>query len=138
MAESLMRMLMAGPEVSLSGSPTVSPITAATLSSVSLASCSSGVDPYSDQSDVKFPDLSSALKVDLYFSISFLVLSQAPPVLEAEIATWTPETMIPARSPATAYGPNKKPARSGDPRTRTPGAIINLREALVEIEIQPS
>ena len=42
----LMRMLMAGPEVSLSGSPTVSPITAATLSSVSLASCSSGVDPY--------------------------------------------------------------------------------------------
>jgi hypothetical protein len=29
MAESLIRMLMAGPEVSLRGSPTVSPVTAA-------------------------------------------------------------------------------------------------------------
>lgn len=32
MAESLTRMLMEGPEVSLSGSPTVSPITAAACS----------------------------------------------------------------------------------------------------------
>ena len=34
MAESLTRMLIAGPEVSLSGSPTVSPITAATCFSL--------------------------------------------------------------------------------------------------------
>jgi len=59
-------------------------------------------------------------------------------VFEAEIATWTPETIIPARRPATASGPNKKPESRGDPRTRIPGTIILAREASVEILMQPS
>jgi len=36
MAESLIRILIAGPEVSLSGSPTVSPTTAASCNALSL------------------------------------------------------------------------------------------------------
>jgi len=38
MADNLMRILIAGPEVSFKGSPTVSPMTAATCSSVGLPS----------------------------------------------------------------------------------------------------
>jgi hypothetical protein len=62
MAESLIKMFKDGPEVSLSGSPTVSPITAALCSS----------DPFflTYPSTVNYPD-----------SMYFLALSQAPPEL---------------------------------------------------------
>lgn len=67
MAISLTRILRLGPEVSFNGSPTVSPITAALCSS----------DPFflTTPSIVSYPD-----------SIYFLALSQAPPVLLAEMA----------------------------------------------------
>ena len=87
MAESLIKMLIAGPEVSFNGSPTVSPITAATLSSLILSPCSLAVSPYLSHLVLISPEAYSALNVDLVFSISFLQLSQAPPVFEAEMAT---------------------------------------------------
>jgi hypothetical protein len=70
MADSLMRMLIDGPEVSLSGSPTVSPVTAALWASVCF---------------LKTYPVSTLEWLDP-FSIYFLALSQAPPVLEKEIA----------------------------------------------------
>lgn len=78
-----MRMLSDGPEVSLSGSPTVSPTTAALCSSV----------PFflTTPSTMNYPD-----------SMNFLALSQAPPELADEIAIETPETKIPGRTPAIA------------------------------------
>jgi hypothetical protein len=53
------------------------------------------------------------------------------------MATWTPETIAPARIPSTAYGPKRIPAIRGTPMTRRPGAIMYLREAVVEMEIAP-
>jgi len=46
-------------------------------------------------------------------SIYFLALSQAPPVLAAEIAFWTPLTMAPGKNPAKMVGPNAKPRTRG-------------------------
>ena len=43
----------------------------------------------------------------------FLALSQAPPVLEAEMAIWMPETIIPGRRPATTLGPKRMPRQMG-------------------------
>ena len=62
-----MRIFKEGPEVSFSGSPTVSPITAAL--------CSSDPFYFTIPLTTKFPA-----------SIYFFALSQAPPVFEAEIA----------------------------------------------------
>jgi len=101
MAESLIKMLIAGPDVSFNGSPTVSPTTAAiclslilaALSAQSLSSAylaSSSANALNSASTVLglIPALlASALKADLSFSTPFLALSQAPPVFEAEIAT---------------------------------------------------
>jgi hypothetical protein len=76
MAESLMRMLMDGPEVSLSGSPTVSPTTADLWASDPLTKVRySVVEPWTNVLFDFFPD-----------SMYFLALSQAPPVFEKEIA----------------------------------------------------
>ena len=151
MAESLIKMLIAGPDVSLSGSPTVSPTTAATCNSfitsalseycLSLAQFASP-SLRAARSSLIFPMFTpsffaSALNADLLFSISFLAMSQAPPVFEAEMATQTPETIIPARSPSTAAGPKKIPAINGDKITSAPGKTIFLNEALVEIIIHP-
>lgn len=83
MADNLIRMFNEGPEVSLSGSPTVSPTTAALCSSV----CFFLTTP----STTNYPD-----------SIYFLALSQAPPELADEIAIETPEIKIPGRTPAKA------------------------------------
>jgi hypothetical protein len=94
-ALSLIKMLREGPDVSFNGSPTVSPITAERWAVVPLATTS----PFS--------------LFNLPLSIYFLALSQAPPVLEAEIAIWTPETKAPGNKPATALGPNKKPTIMG-------------------------
>ena len=43
--------------------------------------------------------------------------------------------MIPAKRPLTASVPKQKPATSGDPITKSPGMIIFLIEAPVEIAI---
>jgi len=41
--------------------------------------------------------------------------------------------MIPANRPLTPRGPKSTPMRSGDPRTRIPGAIIFEIDAYVEM-----
>ena len=70
----LMRMFMAGPEVSLKGSPTVSPTTAALW-------------------------LSEPLPPWAPVSMYFLALSHAPPALAMKIARQKPATKAPARKP---------------------------------------
>jgi hypothetical protein len=54
-------------------------------------------------------------------------------VFEKLIAICTPLTIIPANKPETAFGPKRIPAAKGEPITRSPGAIIFLIEAFVEI-----
>jgi hypothetical protein len=65
-----------------------------------------------------------------------LALSQAPPVLLAEIATWTPLIKAPGKSPKMKRGPRKNPQITGVPMTKTPGAAISLKEDWVEILMQ--
>ena len=77
---SLIRMLSEGPQVSLQGSPTVSPITAAL--------CAGFLLPSSRNLPPKFP-----------FSICFLALSQAPPALFSMQASANPVVSPPASSP---------------------------------------
>lgn len=114
---SLMRIFKAGPEVSLRGSPTVSPTTAALWMSDPLATL--------------FP--SSSIMAPL--SIYFLALSQAPPVLAAEMAICTPLTNAPGKKPARILGPNTNPKNRGVKITKAPGAIISIKDALVDILI---
>lgn len=119
------RIFKDGPDVSLSGSPTVSPTTAALCiyePFLTTAPCSS-------------------LKAPLY--MYFLALSHAPPVLAADIASWTPLTNEPGRNPARITGPNIKPSNNGVSITyikinitKAPGAIIYINEDLVDILIQ--
>jgi len=105
---SLIKMLSAGPEVSLNGSPTVSPTTAALWVSLPLPP--------------RFPA-----------SIYFLALSQAPPELAMNIAIKKPVTMAPAKTPPKAAGPKVKPMMTGTMTARIPGIIISLRAELVTI-----
>ena len=93
-ALSLIRMFRLGPEVSFRGSPTVSPITAARWISLPFRT-------------------TSPLKLIRPAYMYFFALSQAPPVLEAEIAICTPLTMAPGRKPRRALGPKKNPRRKG-------------------------
>lgn len=102
MALNLTRMLREGPEVSLRGSPTVSPITAALCSSEPFFLISPSTSYYPD-------------------SMYFLALSQAPPALADEVAMVTPETKIPGKIPATAVGPKNNPTTNGAKITRSPG-----------------
>lgn len=95
MAISFIRIFSAGPEVSLRGSPTVSPTTAALWIS----------DPFLTMIPW------SSLIAPLY--IYFLALSQAPPVLAAEIAIWTPLTKEPGKNPAKIVGPKANPNARG-------------------------
>ena len=88
-----------GPDVSFNGSPTVSPTTAALWMS----------DPF-----FTLPPLSSSIAP---LSMYFLALSQAPPVLAAEMAIWTPLTMAPGRNPASILGPNTNPMKRGERTT---------------------
>merc|ERR1719424_1946107 len=126
MAISFIMMLSAGPDVSLSGSPTVSPVTAAlkicdflvwTLPVLSTVSGSSS------------PMTASIAPLEMYF----LALSHAPPVLDDEIAIWTDEAMAPASRPVTQRVPKQTPQRTGESMTRAPGAIISCSDASVEI-----
>merc|ERR1711920_904376 len=91
MAVSFITMFSAGPEVSFSGSPTVSPVTEFL--------CASEPFVYS----LPKPP------AEMYF----LELSQAPPVLLIEMASCTLETRAPDSSPAQQFFPKPKPATSG-------------------------
>src|SRR5690554_6829693 len=109
----LIRMFMEGPEVSLNGSPTVSPVTDALWAS----------DPlYSITPLIITP-----------FSNDFLALSQAPPELFWNIPINTPDTVIPANVPPNTSCPNKNPTTTGVSKAIAPGAIISRIDALVEI-----
>src|SRR5690606_16434797 len=110
-AMSFIRMLSEGPDVSLNGSPTVSPTTAALCASEPLPPCA---------------------PVSMYC----FALSQAPPELEDDRAMTTPQTSEPARRPASAGTPKRTPYTIGVPITRMPGAIILRRAAEVEIATQ--
>ena len=95
-----------GPEVSLNGSPTVSPTTAALWAS----------DPF--------------LPSD---SIIFLALSQAPPAFDWKIAISIPQVVTPANSPPSISAPPKNPIVTGTNMANRPGITISLMEALVDI-----
>mmetsp|Transcript_2049 Transcript_2049/g.3986 ORF Transcript_2049/g.3986 Transcript_2049/m.3986 type:complete len:292 (+) Transcript_2049:887-1762(+) len=107
----LMRISSDGPDVSLNGSPIVSPTT--------VASCS--LEPL------------PVLSFQSPLSIHFLALSQAPPALAMKMASIKPDTKAPMRSPPNASRPNTKPHTNGEQMANTPGIIISMREALVEI-----
>jgi len=74
-ADSLIRMFIEGPLVSLRGSPTVSPTTAFLCSS----------DFFSNTSGSPF-SFFSVFETWVPASMNFFALSQAPPALENEIA----------------------------------------------------
>merc|ERR1740115_16701 len=91
MAVSFITMFKAGPEVSFSGSPTVSPVTEFLWASEPL------------RNSLPRPP------AEMYF----LELSQAPPVLLMEIASCTLEHNAPVSNPAQAFLPNPMPATMG-------------------------
>ncbi len=111
MAIILIKIFRDGPEVSLKGSPTVSPTIAALCAS-------------------------EPLPPKLPFSIYFLALSQAPPALAIITAIKKPLTVAPAKRPPRAAGPIKKPTAVGVAIVRRPGTIIFFKAAAVEIETQ--
>ena len=102
---------MEGPEVSLKGSPTVSPTTAALWASLPLP-----------------PWLPS--------SMYFLALSQAPPALDMKMASSTPVTREPASRPPRASTPRIRPTARGASTAMTPGTSISFRAAVVEMATQ--
>jgi hypothetical protein len=75
----------------------------------------------------------SLAPASMYF---FALYSHAPPVLEAEMATCTPDTSAPARTPDSVSTPRKVPTTSGVSITSAPGGTICLMEASVEILTQ--
>ncbi len=118
---SFIQTFIAGPLVSLRGSPTVSPQTAAVCS----------ISPFLTI-DPSLPGLrNSSGRKRLPASTYFFALSHAPPVLEAENAIYIPETMLPASIPLTNLYPSRIPHKIGDRTTRAAGAIIFLSDALV-------
>merc|ERR1719498_794146 len=96
---SLMRMFSAGPDVSLKGSPTVSPTTHAAWLSVFLP----------------LPTPRAP------FSQYFLALSQAPPALAMVMASMKPEVRAPTSRPARAAAPRMKPMMAGAKTAMMPG-----------------
>src|SRR5690554_182048 len=119
----LIRMFMEGPEVSLNGSPTVSPVTDALWAS----------DPLYSITPLIITPASN----------DFLALSQAPPALFWNIPINTPDTVIPANRPPSISADevsintflNPKPTITGANNAIAPGRIISRIEALVEISI---
>src|SRR6187399_297601 len=109
----LIRMFIEGPDVSLNGSPTVSPVTDALC----------GSDP--------LKTISPLIKTP--FSNDFLALSHAPPAFDWKIPINTPDTVTPASSPPRTSGPNVKPTITGVINAIAPGSIISRIEAWVEI-----
>ncbi len=100
--------LTAGPAVSLYGSPTVSPVTAALCASLPLP-------PW-------WPS-----------SMYFLALSQAPPPVHMLIATNSPVTMVPISRPPRASGPSSRPTSTGTTTGSSEGIIISRIAALVSM-----
>src|SRR5450830_303509 len=96
----LIKGLTAGPAVSLYGSPTVSPVTAALCASEPLPP--------------KWPS-----------SMYFLALSQAPPPVVMEMATNKPVTMVPISRPPRAAGPSSMPTTMGTTTGSRDGTIIS-------------
>src|SRR5690606_23663565 len=107
------RMLSDGPDVSLNGSPTVSPTTAALWGSEPLK---------------YFWPLITTPSSNI-----FLALSQAPPALDWKIAISTPEAVTPASSPPSISAPPRKPTATGESTATRPGRTISRMEALVDI-----
>ena len=60
-------------------------------------------------------------------------MSQAPPAFAINNAISTPVTVAPASNPPSDSGPKTRPTITGDATATTPGAIISLRAALVEM-----
>mmetsp|Transcript_19854 Transcript_19854/g.29382 ORF Transcript_19854/g.29382 Transcript_19854/m.29382 type:complete len:220 (+) Transcript_19854:277-936(+) len=112
---SLIKMLRLGPEVSLNGSPTVSPVTVALWRSDFLG----------------WPGMLPA-------STYFLALSQAPPALAMVTARRNPEEMDPTRRPAKALAPRAKPTETGTRTARAPGRSISPMADLVAMATQRS
>mmetsp|Transcript_23860 Transcript_23860/g.49655 ORF Transcript_23860/g.49655 Transcript_23860/m.49655 type:complete len:274 (+) Transcript_23860:277-1098(+) len=106
---SLIRMLRAGPEVSLNGSPTVSPTTQALWVSVPLPPQAPSISMY------------------------FLELSQAPPALLIMMAIIMPEAIAPPSMPTRHLGPTRKPMTRGERTAQRPGRIISSTELWVEM-----
>src|SRR5688572_3786317 len=105
----LIKGLIAGPAVSLYGSPTVSPVTAALW-------------------------VSEPLPPKLPSSMYFLALSHAPPPVHIEIATNRPVTIVPISTPPSALMPAPGPISQfmtiastiGTRIGRSEGTIISL------------
>mmetsp|Transcript_72449 Transcript_72449/g.120779 ORF Transcript_72449/g.120779 Transcript_72449/m.120779 type:complete len:215 (+) Transcript_72449:622-1266(+) len=110
---SLIRIFRAGPDVSLKGSPTVSPTTQAFC-------CA-------------FSGESSGIFFSPSFSQSFFELSHAPPALAIIMASMQPDAMAPASSPSKNAGPTRKPAMRGARTAYVPGATISRTDCFVEI-----
>ena len=108
MLMSFTRMLRLGPLVSLKGSPTVSPTTAALWASLPLPPCTP-------------------------LSMCFLALSQAPPALAMNTATQKPVVRPPTRRPSTPLTPRRSPVTTGTARASTEGSTISFWAALVLI-----
>ena len=87
--QSFMSMLRLGPDVSLKGSPTVSPMT---------------------------PDLWHSLPLPPWCpaSMYFFALSQAPPELDMNTAMPKPQVVVPASRPTTPSTPSTRPVPMGD------------------------
>src|SRR5215469_8297542 len=114
--KSLISTCRPGPAVSLNGSPTVSPTTAALWASDRLP-------PY------------------MPVSINFFALSQAPPPLFRKVATSIPAIVPTIRNAATVSAPipsslNTTPTAIGIPTARIPGRTICLRAPIVTISTQ--
>ena len=102
---------MEGPEVSLKGSPTVSPTTAALC-------------------------WGEPLPPPCPASMYFLALSQAPPALLIMTASTKPEMVDPASSPATPLTPRNRPTIRGETTAMTAGRIISFRAERVQRSMQ--
>ena len=107
----LMRIFSDGPEVSLKGSPTVSPTIHALCAKEPLPP--------------KFPS-----------SIFFLALSQAPPELAMKTAKVKPPAKPPTSNPKTPATPKMIPTTMGMIIASTDGMIISCWAARVEISTQ--
>ncbi len=105
---SLIRMFREGPDVSLKGSPTVSPTTPALWQS----------EPFPPN----WPD-----------SMYFLALSQVPPALAIMMATANPVERPPIRSPMTPLGPRRRPTTIGTMIAMRLGRTISFWAPWVEI-----
>ena len=117
-AKSLINTWSDGPAVSLNGSPTVSPTTAALWAS--------------DPLPRTLPFSSLRLPASMYF----FALSQAPPPLFRKSAMSTPAMVPIIRSPAAASHPSAVPTITGPATARRPGSTISRSAERTEMSTQ--